>query len=211
MRGSKRVNPASTGDPLGNGRGMMIAAMTARSMIHSAAGNRYRGRGVGSGRGGASSGRNAARSGMGSNARSTHAGEYRGQRSETGAQNTANKAPNSTYEPTSRNGGNSVPSGGTQNNISSSENTSRQKSANSVKVGGHRSSASSRFGGNSVTNVDASKVSSETKDFAATGTHVNTDRFGIQKNDTVRNTIPHWARYGKSCRGLLKTDISFPK
>ena len=154
------MNSASTGDPLGRGRGMMMATMAARTIISTAGRNS----GGAYGKGTASSGGNARPTGGGSRTSAT-------------ANHTAQTA-NTVSDRGSSVNSTAYTAGGS----ASSSNTASSSATGSQTF---HASTSSRFGGGSYTTIDPSRSSGTGSGAAGSGTKVNTDRFGIQKNGAV--------------------------
>lgn len=156
------MNPAITGDPLGSGRGMMIAAMAARTII-SASGRRGR---MPAGNGNATGGN--AKGAMPNN----NGGKGFNYAGNNGASNTV-------YNGSVNNG--NVNNGGI-NNGSSHQTGFSKGSKNSTNMS---SNNSQRFGSANYNNAKQSGTgfSNTTIGGAGRGSKVNKDRFGIQKDN----------------------------
>lgn len=171
------LNPATTGDPLGAGRGMMVAMMAARTIMSSAGkGGSAKG---GSGKAGGGSVNNSSRNyggSTGSNVRNSTGG------TNVGGNNVGGNNVGGTNV-----GGNNVASGVAYGaTTESSANT--QRNNQSSKMGGAKTNANTqsasnvRFGANTYAGVNNTGSNNATRSqFASSGgKSVNSNRFGNQ-------------------------------
>lgn len=160
------MNPAMTGDPLGRGRGMMMAMIAARTIMYAAGKGSY-------GKAPASNGKNGG-------------GGYKG-----GKQNASNsKVYNS--KGGSNVGGNSVNNGNVNNgNVNNGNNQQTGFTTGSNSSSNTNASTSARFGTASYSSAHQSGkgFSNVVTGGAGTGTKVNSNRFGIQK-DAAKTGAP---------------------
>lgn len=160
------LNPAITGDPLGTGRGFMVAMMAARTIM------RVSGKGGGAKGGGRPSGSSQTNS-------TSHYSNNRGGnvRNSTGGTNVAG----------ANVGGNSMASGATygastENAVSTQRNSQSSNVGDSRTIANTKSSSNVRFGANSYGNNKANGNGFYSSDKAK----VNNNRFGSQPS-TVNN------------------------
>ncbi len=161
------LNPAITGEPLGTGRGIMLAMMAARTIMRV------------SGKGGGAKGGNGRASGSSQTNSTSHYSNNRGGnvRNSTGGTNVAG----------ANVGGNSMASGATygastENTVSTQRNSQSSNVGDSRTIANTKSSSNVRFGANSYGNNKANGNGFYSSDKAK----VNNNRFGSQPS-TVNN------------------------
>ena len=178
------LSPTSAGDPLGKGRGMMMAAMAARTILHTA------------GKGGSAKG-SAGRSGSRQTSFSRHYGGNTG--------NTVRHSAGGTNV-----GGTHMAAGAAYGASAESNANTQQTNQNSRMAGGRttattQSASAVRFGANSYGGTSRTAAAQSGRaPFGSSGGHkVNTNRFGSQptvgKNTTAQDkpaaaASPHGAK-----------------
>lgn len=191
------LNPAITGDPLGHGRGAMIAMMAARTIMHSATKS---GKGKSDGAK-TSETSNKASSNVSNNTRNAVGG------TNVGGNNMHTAANADSAEHTSTNATNNQNAQNTQGtHFGAANSTANTQSANSTRFG------SASYGSTKNTGVSSGQV------FGSTGkTSVNTNRFGAQTGSTSTGhgpkkpspTVSQGTKISKS--GLRTTPKAPPK
>lgn len=183
------LSPTSAGDPLGKGRGMMMAAMAARTILHTA------------GKGGSAKG-SAGRSGSRQTSSSRHYGGNTG--------NTVRHSAGGTHVGGNTVGGTHMAAGAAYG-ASAESNASTQQTNQSSSMAGGRTTATTqsastvRFGANSYGGTSRTAAAQSGRaPFGSSGGHkVNTNRFGSQptagKNTTAQDKpaaadSPHGAK-----------------
>lgn len=164
------LNPTITGDPLGTGRGIMLAMMAARTIMRV------------SGKGGGAKGGNGRASGSSQTNSTSHYSNNRGGnvRNSTGGTNVAG----------ANVGGNSMASGATygastENAVSTQRNSQSSNVGDSRTIANTKSSSNVRFGANSYGNNKANGNGFYSTDKAK----INNNRFGSQPNTVNSNTV----------------------
>ena len=166
------LSPTSAGDPLGKGRGMMMAAMAARTILHTA------------GKGGSAKG-STGRSGSRQTSFSRHYGGNTG--------NTVRHSTGGTHV-----GGSHMAAGAAYGASAESNANTQQTNQNSSMAGGRttantQSASTVRFGANSYGGTSRTAAAQSGRaPFGSSGGHkVNTNRFGSQptvgKNTTAQD------------------------
>ena len=208
------LNPATTGDPLGAGRGMMVAMMAARTIMSSA------------GKGGSAKGSSGKAGGGSVNNSSRNYGGSTGSnvRNSTGGTNVGGNNVGGNNVGGTNVGGNNMASGAAYGaTTESSANT--QRNNQSSNMGGSRTNANTqsasnvRFGANSYGGINnTANAQSGRNGFHSSGkSQVNNNRFGSQpaagknnggvNNAGVQNKPVSTAPQGKTAVGTAQANV----